>query len=148
MLMDFFIKKYDDENRKQITGISADARDLLMRYNYPGNVRELENIIERSFALGSEKVIEERDLLLVPVEHDKSSNAALSNKFPLPKYLDNVERQALLEALEQTGFNRTAAAKLLGLTFRTMRYRMERLGIKDPHGDEKPESGHPAEDAD
>ena len=72
--------------------------------------------------------------MLVPVEHEQSDNAALSSKYPLPKYLDQVEKQALLEALEQTGFNRTAAAKLLGLTFRTMRYRMERLGIKGPQG--------------
>jgi two-component system response regulator PilR (NtrC family) len=79
-------------------------------------------------------LIEENDLLLVPVEHEQQSdNAALSSKYPLPKYLDQVEKQALLEALEQTGFNRTAAAKLLGLTFRTMRYRMDRLGIKGPN---------------
>ncbi len=110
------------------------ALKSLQRYSFPGNVRELENIIERAFALCTEGVIEERDLLLVPVEHDQSDNAALSSKYPLPKYLDQVERQALLEALEQTGFNRTAAAKLLGLTFRTIRYRMERLGIKGPHG--------------
>jgi len=113
---------------------SADALRALQSYSFPGNVRELENIIERAFALCSAGMIEEQDLLLVPVEHDQSGNVALSSKYPLPKYLDQVERQALLEALEQTGFNRTAAAKLLGLTFRTMRYRMERLGIKDPHG--------------
>jgi two-component system response regulator PilR (NtrC family) len=112
---------------------SENALHELQRYGFPGNVRELENIIERALALCLEGVIEEQDLLLVPVEHSRPDNESLSSKYPLPEYLDRVEKQALLEALEQTGFNRTAAAKLLGLTFRTMRYRMERLGITDPH---------------
>lgn len=114
--------------------LSGGALLALQGYSFPGNVRELENIIERALALCMGGVIEEQDLLLVPVEHNHSDHAALSSKYPLPKYLDQVERQALLEALQQTGFNRTAAAKLLGLTFRTIRYRMERLGITDPHG--------------
>jgi len=118
---------------------SEQALRALQGYSFPGNVRELENIIERAFALCSAGVIEEEDLLLVPVEYGQVENTALSSKYPLPKYLDQVEKQALLEALEQTGFNRTAAAKLLGLTFRTMRYRMERLGIRDPNGTDDPE---------
>ena len=113
---------------------SEQALRALQDYSFPGNVRELENIIERAFALCAEGLIEADDLLLVPVEHEQTGNTALSSKYPLPKYLDEIEKQALLEALEQTRFNRTAAAKLLGLTFRTMRYRMERLGIKGPHG--------------
>jgi two-component system response regulator PilR (NtrC family) len=118
---------------------SDDALRALQGYSVPGNVRELENIIERALAMCLGGVIEEQDLLLVPVEHIQPDNESLSGKYPLPAYLDRVEKQALQEALEQTGFNRTAAAKLLGLTFRTIRYRMERLGIKDPHGAEADE---------
>jgi len=113
---------------------SETALHVLQNYSFPGNVRELENIIERAVAMCSGGVIEEQDLLLVPVEHGRPDNAPLGSKYPLTDYLDEVERQALLEALQQTGFNRTAAARLLGLTFRTMRYRMERLGIKAPQG--------------
>lgn len=113
---------------------ARDALPALQAYDFPGNVRELENIIERALALCSNGVITEQDLQLVSGEPRHAEIGALGKKYPLPEYLDRVERQALLEALEQTGFNRTAAAKLLGLTFRTMRYRMERLGIKDPQG--------------
>ncbi len=113
------------------------AVHALQNYTFPGNVRELENAIERALALCLDGVINKQDLLLVPVERTQLDSVAISSKYPLPEYLDRVEKKALLEALEQTGFNRTAAAKLLGLTFRTMRYRMERLGIKEPSGEDR-----------
>jgi two-component system response regulator PilR (NtrC family) len=119
---------------------SDDALRTLCAYAFPGNVRELENVIERALALCSDGLITAADLQLVSDEQsvEQSVNAPRAGKYSLPDYLDQVEKQALLQALEQTRFNRTAAAKMLGLTFRTMRYRMERLGIKAPegHGDE------------
>jgi len=109
---------------------SPEALQALRQYDFPGNVRELENLIERALALCEGGVIRPSDLHLLPVEFGgDSSNAPEGAKFPLPDYLDRVEREAILEALHMTGFNRTAAARLLGVTFRALRYRMERLGI-------------------
>lgn len=113
---------------------SEEALDALKNYDFPGNVRELENIIERALALCSDDLITVQDLHLGFVERTRLDAAEAGDKYPLPDYLDRVEKEALLEVLQKTNFNRTAAAKLLGLTFRTMRYRMERLGIKSPAG--------------
>ena len=110
------------------------ARDMLRGYAFPGNVRELENIIERALALCSDGRITAQDLQLEPGATELATTALPDGKYSLSDHLDQVERQALLAALDKTRFNRTAAAKLLGLTFRTMRYRMERLGIKAPEG--------------
>ncbi len=113
---------------------SEQALNALQSYEFPGNVRELENIVERALALCTGGSLDVSDLQLAPAGSAQADASTLGDKCPLPAYLDGVERQALLEALEQTGFNRTAAANLLGITFRTMRYRMERLGIKAPNG--------------
>ncbi len=92
-------------------------------------MRELENILERALALLSGNEIGVEDLQLAPLPTDAEPLSAAG--VPLQDYLDRVERQAILEALQKTRFNRTAAAKLLGVTFRSLRYRMERLGLKD-----------------
>jgi two-component system response regulator PilR (NtrC family) len=114
-------------------GIKAEldkrAMDALSAYDFPGNVRELENILERALALCSGSRVAESDLLLSPPEA-LSQPFQVGSKRPLQEYLDNLEKEAILEALEQTRFNRTQAAKLLGITFRALRYRMERLGIE------------------
>ncbi len=111
---------------------SAAALKALASYDFPGNVRELENIIERAVALCSEGVITPDDLQLSPLETISAGDRAVNGgKYPLTDYLDRLEREAILEALHQTHFNRTAAAKILGVTFRALRYRMDRLSITE-----------------
>ncbi len=123
--------------------IEPAAMKALQQYDFPGNVRELENILERALALCGGNTITEEDLQITPSEvvesaAERSSGgsgevaapAGSNGKWPLQDYLDRVEKDAILEALEKTRYNRTAAAKLLGITFRSIRYRMERLGIE------------------
>ena len=111
---------------------SVQALHELGGYDFPGNVRELENIIERALALCVNNVIAPADLQLMPMQSTQSdARVGGAGKYPLTDYLDRVEREAILEALHQTHFNRTAAAKILGVTFRALRYRMERLSITD-----------------
>jgi two-component system response regulator PilR (NtrC family) len=109
--------------------LAPDALKCLQAYEFPGNVRELENVLERAVALAGGKEIAASDLRLAPTR--VAADAADLAGLPLQERLDRVERSAILRALEQTRYNRTAAAKLLGVTFRALRYRMERLGITD-----------------
>ena len=113
-------------------GLGDDALHALKGYDYPGNVRELENILERAMALCDGKVIREADLHLTEdTALPGSAIAALSGErtLPLHEYLDRIEREQIQKALELTRFNKTAAAKVLGITFRSLRYRLDRLGI-------------------
>jgi two-component system response regulator PilR (NtrC family) len=109
--------------------LTEEAKAELARYDFPGNVRELENVLERALALATGDEIGAQDLRLAPsAEPQETSDVG---GLPLQERLDAIERKAILDALDQTHYNRTAAAKVLGITFRALRYRMERLGIKD-----------------
>lgn len=108
--------------------ITTDALRALCNYAYPGNVRELENILERATALCSEGRVLPADLQLSaePFSDDLAERSGET----LDDHINRIEKQLILEALSKTGSNRTAAARLLGVTFRSLRYRIERLGIE------------------
>lgn len=109
--------------------LTPEAMRALCAYAYPGNVRELENILERATALCSDDKVILDDLQLA-AEISIEDGAALSGE-TLDDHMNRVEKQLISEALARTGFNRTAAARLLGVTFRSLRYRIERLGIEE-----------------
>jgi two-component system response regulator PilR (NtrC family) len=128
LLADAVLARLGEEGGARHRKFSPAALSALLQYDFPGNVRELENVLERAIALSGSDEIQPDDLQLVPPKLSEEPQAP-NAKWPLQEYLDRVEREAILEALDKTRFNRTAAAKLLGITFRALRYRMERLGI-------------------
>jgi len=110
--------------------ISPEARGKLASHDFPGNVRELENVLERAVTLCNNGRIEAGD---IEVRTDKTTASRLplldSSGAPLESQLEDVEREAIVKALEQTRYNKTAAAKLLGISFRALRYRIKKLGL-------------------
>lgn len=129
-LVDFFIAKHVAGSHRPIRGLTAGARNLIMSYSWPGNVRQLESAIERAILLCEGNEIEVEDL---PVEIRQEGTSATAFNFKLPPEgisFDEVERSLITQAMEQTNWNITRAAKLLGLSFRTLQYRLEKFGIK------------------
>ena len=118
-----------DEDGGQPPELSVAAVTALRDYQFPGNVRELENILERALALCGGDRIEVDDLQLS--EPAQGENAQVDRSgLPLQEHLDSVEKEAILKALEQTRYNKTRAAELLGMSFRQLRYRVKKLGIE------------------
>ena len=116
--------------------LTAEAKKELHLYSFPGNVRELENILERAFALCEDATIGAADLNLnsrynaEPSPNEPAALAARAEGVSLEDYLMDIERNVVEQALEATRWNRTAAAKRLGITFRALRYRLKKLGLE------------------
>src|ERR1041384_3104041 len=141
VLIDFFLKKHTKNTSRLVKGLTSDAKKMLQDYSWPGNVRQLESAIERAILLCEGDTITPDDL---PSELRQETSAASTGGFKLPAEginFEDVEKNLILQAMDQTDYNITKAAKLLGLTFRTLQYRLEKFGIKRPDGKDGKEEG-------
>jgi Nif-specific regulatory protein len=133
-LAQFFVKRFVGELKKKVEGLQADAEKLLMRHNWPGNIRELENVIERAVLLTDGTMISVGDLQI----GDQSSPASGGDKAlavripPTGIPLEEIERQAVVEALRMSNWVQKDAAELLGISPRVMNYKIKILGIEIP----------------
>jgi len=131
-LVDMLLERVSQQIGVPRPKISDEAMQKLLSYTYPGNVRELENILERAVTLCADDRIEPQDIQLkqgagfadLPAVVDEMAADGLEGQ------LEHIEREAIVKALEQTRYNKTKAAELLGMTFRQLRYRVKKLGIE------------------
>jgi len=130
VLIDHFLKKYALENGRNMTGITREARDLLLKYDYPGNVRELENIIERAVVICRESVLSVEDL---PFAEETIYHAERGRKESgmLRGSIEELERNLIMDAMEKAGDHQTKAAELLGISERMLRYKLKKYGFKE-----------------
>ncbi len=139
VLIDYFLKKHTRNTSRLVRGLTPETRRMMMGYSWPGNVRQLESAIERAILLCEGDLITVEDL---PLEVRQESRPMTEGAFKLPPEgisFEDVERSLIVQAMEQTDYNITKSAKLLGLTFRTLQYRLEKFGIKRPDGRGKEE---------
>ena len=146
VLMDYFLTKHGS-NAARPMKLSPEAKKMILEYAWPGNVRQLESAIERALLLAEGDEITIEDL---PVEIRSAAQSEGAGGFKLPPEgisFEDLERSLIIQAMEQTGWNITRASKLLGLSFRTMQYRLDKFGIKRPsRGKDEPEEEEESED--
>jgi two-component system NtrC family response regulator len=132
-LCDFFIKKFSQRENKEIKGINRKSLKKLMQYHFPGNIRELENLMERAVILANSDYLEEGDIdTLILSEESWTPEIDLQNQ-NLPNVIHVLEKKYITEALKKTGGIKTRAAKILGITERMLHYRIKQLKIKEQH---------------
>ncbi|RJR46425.1 MAG: sigma-54-dependent Fis family transcriptional regulator [Desulfobacteraceae bacterium] len=130
VLLNHFVQHYAKRNAKPVSGVSHDARDLLMKYDYPGNVRELENIIERAVVISRGPVISLEDLPFGKEQADSMAPSEEENKGTLRETLEDLERRMIQSAMEEAGSNQSQAAARLGLSERMLRYKLKKYDLK------------------
>lgn len=128
LLLDHFLRKFAEKSRREVTGLTAAARDALLKYDYPGNIRELENLVERAVLLCRGRVIDLEDLPAAVRPGERSADQPESQR--LPDILGHIERQTIREALERCGGVQTQAAEALGISERVLRYKMKKYGLE------------------
>jgi two-component system response regulator PilR (NtrC family) len=129
VLADAILGRLARRMKMEAPGLGDDALDALRSYPFPGNVRELENILERALTLSAGGVIGASDIQLRATAATAAAGTPPGHG-PLGEQLEDIERDAIVKALEQTRYNKTAAAKLLGMSFRALRYRVKKLGLE------------------
>ena len=137
------LNKIAKENSADVCQVSNEAIEALLSYHFPGNVRELENILQRAATLCEENTIQASNLEFInspsptpsgdskskPASSEVDDDAKIGEDFSLEKHLESIEIEAIEKALEETRWNKTAAAKKLGMSFRSLRYRLKKLGL-------------------
>ena len=129
-LVEYFLRKFGEENSKENIEISKEAMDKLLKYNYPGNVRELENIIERAVVLCRSNVITESDLSMKVKGLKNEGDLPMPGTGMLVEQVEALEKKLIYDALAEVNGNQTKAGKILGLTERNLRYKLKKYNIK------------------
>jgi DNA-binding NtrC family response regulator len=148
-LAGFFIRRFSGELKKKVDGLEPDALKLLMRYHWPGNIRELENAIERAVLLTEGPQLSSIDLSLGELTTGQpSGDASPVVKIPPTGIaLEEIERQAIIEALKMSNWVQKDAAELLAISPRVMNYKIKTLGIDYSRGGRRPVTQAPMESA-
>jgi DNA-binding NtrC family response regulator len=129
-LIDAFLQRFSKENSKQITGISREAMDVLMKYSYPGNVRELENIVQQSVVLSRSSTITRDDLPIRVSEPHPEGSGMDDMQGTFTEKIEAFEQSMILSAMKVAGNVQTRAAKLLGMSERHLRYKLKKYDMK------------------